>query len=115
MNHNFCTLFDKNYLYKGLALYNSLKKNCENFKLFILCMDDVTYSLLHKINLENVELISLKEFEDEELALKMKELLENETLRRKIANNAYETQKKYTIDKISDIYYQVFRFVLNNK
>jgi len=57
----------------------------------------------------------IKEKDSEELALKMKELLENETLRRKIANNAYETQKKYTIDKISDIYYQVFRFVLNNK
>jgi hypothetical protein len=34
-------------------------------------MDDITYNLLHKMALENVELISLKEFEDPEL-LKIK-------------------------------------------
>lgn len=67
MAHNFCTLFDKNYLYKGLALYSSLKKYSKNFKLFILCMDSITYNLLHKMQLQNVELISLQEFEDPEL------------------------------------------------
>lgn len=71
MNYNFCTLFDRNYFYKGLTLYNSLKRNCENFRLFILCMDDVAYDLLHKMALENVELISLREFEDSKL-LKIK-------------------------------------------
>lgn len=63
----FCTLFDKNYLFKGLALYNSLLKNCDSFKLWILCFDDITYDLLKRMNLRNIELISLKEFEDEEL------------------------------------------------
>ena len=64
---NFCTLFDRNYLYKGLALYNSLLKIYENFKLWILCFDDITYSLLEGMNLKNIELISLKQFEDKEL------------------------------------------------
>jgi len=68
MFYNFCTLFDRNYLYKGLALYNSLKKHCRNFKLFILCMDNITYNLLMKMNLNNIELISLKEFEDPDLS-----------------------------------------------
>jgi len=67
MFHNFCTLFDRNYLYKGLALYNSLRRHDKEFKLFVLCMDDVTYGFLNKMELKNVELISLKEFEDPEL------------------------------------------------
>jgi glycosyltransferase involved in cell wall biosynthesis len=57
----------------------------------------------------------IKEKDGEQLALKMKELLENEELRKKLSENAYKTQKKYTLDKISDIYYQVFQIVLNNK
>ena len=64
---NFCTLFDKNYLYKAVALYDSLLKTCREFKLWMLCFDDIAYQVLKELNLENTELISLHEFEDEEL------------------------------------------------
>ena len=71
MTYHFCTYFDSNYLYKGLTMYRSLLKVTIDFKLWILCFDSVTYKLLSAMNLKNVELISLVEFEDEEL-LKVK-------------------------------------------
>ena len=64
---NYCTLFDHNYLYKGLALYESLETNCQDFTLWILAMSDKAYDILEKLSLPHVRLIQLAEFEDEEL------------------------------------------------
>lgn len=67
MHFVFCTLFDRNYLCKGLALFESLRAHCLEFTLWILCMDDATYSILERMGLENVRLISLRDFEDDAL------------------------------------------------
>ena len=68
MRYNYCTLFDKGFLNRGLALYNSvLKYHKEPFRHFILCLDDETYGILKKMNLAHVTLVSMKEFENEEL------------------------------------------------
>ena len=67
MTYNFCTLFDSNYLTRGLALYNSLEKHCADFHLYIFAFDDKCYDLLKKLKLEKATIISLKEFEDGEL------------------------------------------------
>ncbi|MBU0721841.1 glycosyl transferase [Patescibacteria group bacterium] len=45
-------------------MYNSLIANCtEDFNLWVLCMDDLTFELLEKMNLPKIKLITLKEFE----------------------------------------------------
>jgi hypothetical protein len=67
----FCTLFDSNYLTRGLAMYLSLKKSCPNFVLYIIAFDDICLKILFRLKLENVVVISLAEFENEEL-LKVK-------------------------------------------
>jgi len=71
MIYNFCTLFDSNYLTKGLALYYSLEKHCESFHLYIFAFDEAAYNTLKQLNLSKATVISLEEFEDEEL-LKVK-------------------------------------------
>jgi len=64
---NFCTLFDSNYLSRGLALYHSLKDNCDDFHLYIFAFDNLTYKILNEANPEFATIISLDQFENEEL------------------------------------------------
>lgn len=64
---NYCTLFNVNYLPRGLNLYHSLMKVSKNFRLFIFAFDDLTYQYLKDLKLKKVVLISLKEFEDKKL------------------------------------------------
>lgn len=63
----FCTLFDNNYLSRGLAMYESLKKKCTSFHLYILAFNEITFSILKDLQLECCTIISLKDFESEEL------------------------------------------------
>jgi hypothetical protein len=69
MKH-FCTYFDRNYLYKGLAMYRSLERHLDQFCLSILCMDGDTYRILNLLGLEKAKLFTLEELEagDEDLA-----------------------------------------------
>lgn len=67
MKNTFVTLFDSNYLSRGLVLYESLLKWCNNFLLYIIAMDDRCCSFLRDQNLDSVIVISLSEFEDDEL------------------------------------------------
>ena len=70
--HHYCTLFDRNYLYKGMLLYQSLlRHSTTDFCLWILCMDDIAYEFLKKLELKNVKLVTLAEYENEQL-LKVK-------------------------------------------
>lgn len=59
----FCTYFDRRYLARGLALYESLSAHCAAFELWVLCMDDVAYTELAQRKLTNLHPIALAELE----------------------------------------------------
>jgi hypothetical protein len=69
---NFCTLFDSNYLTRGLALYESLKKFSSGFNLYVVAFNEDCYQFLGNAHLPNLTPISLNDFEDEKL-LKIKQ------------------------------------------
>lgn len=62
-----CTLFDSNYLDKGLTLYYSLEDVCSNFILYIFAFDSVTCKVLGEMCLDKVEIIGLEQYETQEL------------------------------------------------
>lgn len=63
MNKNgisFVTLYDKGYLSRGVALYQSLKKHCScDFEMYVLSMDYNTYSYLS--NRDGIKTITIEE------------------------------------------------------
>ena len=65
----FCTYFDRNYLSRGLALYRSLHEHCPKFRLWVLCMDEATHEALTQLDLPEVELIAMRDFEEGDDAL----------------------------------------------
>jgi hypothetical protein len=64
---NFCTLFDSNYLTRGLALYESLCRVCPAFQLYIIAFDDNCFEYLSESKLPFLTPITLRDFEDKEL------------------------------------------------
>ena len=69
----FCTLFDSKYIDKGLALYESLCNVIENFKFYVFAFDQIAYDILVDMNLKNMIVINLNDFETERmLAVKKK-------------------------------------------
>lgn len=65
--YNFCTLFDTHYLSRGLALYYSLEKQCNDFHIYIFAFNNKCYEILLQMKLVKTTIIPLKDFEDEEL------------------------------------------------
>jgi hypothetical protein len=63
----FCTLFDSNYLLKGLAMMRSLARHCPGAKIYVLCMDAQTQYVLEHLDLPFVNCIALAEVEDDAL------------------------------------------------
>lgn len=66
----FCTLFDVNYLPRGLVLYRSLGAVTADFRLRVFCMDGASYDLLRELDLPRLEPIPLAELEEHDPELR---------------------------------------------
>lgn len=64
---HFCTLFDSNYMNRGLALFESLCKVCDDFCLFVVAFDDIAYNKLVEIKHPSLIVERLIDFETPEL------------------------------------------------
>jgi hypothetical protein len=60
---DYATYFDRHFLTRGLALYASLVRHSPPFRLWVLCLDEVTAEVLRALALPNVELVALAELE----------------------------------------------------
>ena len=67
MKLNFCTLFNSAYLSRGIVMYQSLLKHCDDFHLYVYAFDDACFEYLNAQGFKNLTVISLKDFENPEL------------------------------------------------
>lgn len=58
----FCTLFDSNYLDKGLVLYRSLVETKCDFKLYILPMDEECKKIISSYQYNNIVILNYSDF-----------------------------------------------------
>lgn len=65
--NNFCTLFDSYFLTRGLAMYRSLAVTGADFHLYIYAFDDLCRDILLRMALPRVTIVTLEEFENEDL------------------------------------------------
>jgi hypothetical protein len=59
----YCTYFDHNYLSRGLALYHSLRRHAPDSRLWVLCLSDACHQILATLDLPNLILQRLADFE----------------------------------------------------
>lgn len=52
---NFCTLFDSNYISKGIALYLSLESQTKDFNLYVMAMDRECQNILEKLDFPHIK------------------------------------------------------------
>lgn len=67
MHLNFCTLFNKKYFAQGVTMIESLIDNCNDFSMYVFAFDEFTSKQLNNLDLPNVQVIDLHEFEDDRL------------------------------------------------
>jgi hypothetical protein len=61
--HEYCTLFDSNYLVKAVAMHQSLLRHAGDFHLTAICFDDDAKRILDRLALPRLTAISLADLE----------------------------------------------------
>ncbi|MDD4834070.1 MAG: hypothetical protein PHC44_04980 [Lutispora sp.] len=64
--HNYCSIISKEYIQKGLLLYNSLEKHDQNFCLYFICLDEEVKSLLEIMKLEKSIILTIGQIENDD-------------------------------------------------
>lgn len=63
VKQHFCTVCDRAYLTRALALYHSLARHASSFQLFVLCMDDFAAQIFGALELPSLHWISISDLE----------------------------------------------------
>lgn len=66
-NSAFCMVTSSARLIQGIACLLSLYKNVDNFKVYVLCVDDKCYEFLMKMNFNKIVLVKVPELERKDL------------------------------------------------
>ena len=59
--YHICSIVSNRYLFRIIALYNSLIQRQDNFNLWLCVIDEEAYEILRKMKLENVTVIHVKD------------------------------------------------------
>lgn len=103
MRHNYYTICSAEYLYKGLVLYESMKLNDPDFKLFLVCLDDKCaelVKLLRPIDMIPMKLSDIKDGDKTIKSCKATELGERYTLGAKASAALYLFQEFQDLDHL---------------
>ena len=66
-NSVFCMVVSRTRLIQAIACFLSLYKNMDNFKVYILCVDEKCYEFLKEINSDKIVLLTIAELNREDL------------------------------------------------
>jgi hypothetical protein len=63
VTRHFCTLFDRNYVFKALVLHRSLLRHSPDFHLTAFCFDDEARRVIDALELPHISTVGLEELE----------------------------------------------------
>ncbi len=62
-DYHFCTLFDSQFLLRGLTLFRSLARYLQDFHFYVLCLDEGSYHALKRLQQPHIIPLTLSDIE----------------------------------------------------